>query len=276
MSQKIADMHQFRIMTFNLRFENDIDGSNAWFIRKELILKVIKNYSPSILGTQEGRPSQLEFLNNQLSEYIPNIPISRRYDPTCQYPTLYIKEDIFEVLETGEFWLSSSPHVHRSKDWDSAFPRMINYARIRPWEGTVTFWVAVTHLDNKGVLARKRQAEMIAKWMRDKTEGVILMGDFNDEPDSEVHRILKSSCAVMKDTWESVIGSGGSASFTYHGFTGIPCLYRMDWILVSEQFQVVDVKIIKDDFDGRYPSDHFPYVADVKIPESISQTDRKI
>ena len=36
---------------------------------------------------------------------------------------------------------------------------------------------------------------------------------------------------------------------------------RMDWILVSPHFRVQDASVIRGHVEGRYPSDHFPYMA---------------
>jgi endonuclease/exonuclease/phosphatase family metal-dependent hydrolase len=51
---------------------------------------------------------------------------------------------------------------------------------------------------------------------------------------------------------------------THHGFTGIPQKTRMDWVLVSKHFRVVDARIIRDNAEGRYPSDHFPYLVELE------------
>lgn len=71
-----------RIMTFNLRFENDQDGSNAWNYRRHWVVKLIEQYSPDILGTQEGRLSQLDYLEERLSGYGMHTA-SRVLDDTC-------------------------------------------------------------------------------------------------------------------------------------------------------------------------------------------------
>lgn len=254
-------------MTFNLRFENEIDGKNSWEFRKGAVAEIIRRYSPSIIGTQEGRPSQLYFLALRLPDYSPNMPPSRRQDdPTCQYPTLFFKKELFNLKESGEFWLSKTPDVHRSKDWDSAFPRMINFAKLT-YKGTdYSLWVAVTHLDNKGQYAREMQAEIITEWIKEKRHRIILIGDFNDEPGSKVHEKLKS---FLIDTWEKAGRGEGESGFTYHGFTGVPKISRMDWILVSNDFEVKRVMVIRDKIGGGYPSDHFPYLADLIITEDI-------
>ena len=56
-------------MTFNLRFENDFDGENHWLNRRDFIVKTVLKYRPHVLGTQEGKPSMLEFLTENLQGY---------------------------------------------------------------------------------------------------------------------------------------------------------------------------------------------------------------
>ena len=56
-------------MTFNLRFENDFDGENHWLHRRDFLVETILKYRPHVLGTQEGKPSQLAFLEKKLDGY---------------------------------------------------------------------------------------------------------------------------------------------------------------------------------------------------------------
>ena len=251
-----------RVMTFNLRFENDQDGSNAWNYRRDLVVKLIEQYSPDILGTQEGRVSQLDYLEASLSGYGMHAP-SRVLDDTCQYPTLFFRKDLFRIIEGDEFWLSKTPKIHRSKNWDSAFPRMLSIATVELLESGQFFSVAVTHLDHVGQKARLKQAEIIAHWVQKKTVPVILMGDFNDGPDSEAHRALANNKTGLSDSWEALGHPEGEESFTHHAFTGTPRKSRIDWILTTVPPYVLDARIIHDQFDGRYASDHFPYCIDL-------------
>jgi endonuclease/exonuclease/phosphatase family metal-dependent hydrolase len=63
--------------------------------------------------------------------------------------------------------------------------------------------VAVTHLDHMGTTARLKQAEMIAQWVRERTVPVILMGDFNDGPDSKAHKALVNEETGLSDPGKS-------------------------------------------------------------------------
>ncbi len=251
-----------RVMTFNLRFENDQDGENAWVYRRDLVVELIKKYAPDILGTQEGRVSPLNYLNEALKQYEIHTP-SRVLDDTCQYPTLFFKKERFRILRGKEFWLSKTPAVHRSKNWDSAFPRMASTAKVEALASGRIFWVAVTHLDHMGRKARLKQAEILGQWVQEKNTPVILMGDFNDAPPSDTHATLVNDQTGLSDVWE-VLGQGeGKESFTHHGFTGVPIKSRIDWILTTTPPHPIHAELIHDRFSGRYASDHFPYYADL-------------
>ena len=79
-----------RLMTFNLRFANPADGPNEWQHRKDLVLQIIEDHRPDLLGTQEGTVPQLNFLAAHLPGYLP-LTAHRQVDVTCQYPTIFYR-----------------------------------------------------------------------------------------------------------------------------------------------------------------------------------------
>ncbi|MFZ2445077.1 MAG: endonuclease/exonuclease/phosphatase family protein [Syntrophobacteraceae bacterium] len=253
-----------QIMTFNIRFQNDRDGANAWEFRRELVIDLVRNHAPSILGIQEGTTGQLRDLEKNLEGYDLFAP-GRTWDENCQYCSLFFRPDAVRPLFGSEFWLSATPEVHGSKGWDSAFPRMISYGIFREAESEVKsggqFWAGVTHLDHLGTEARARQAGIISEYLVKQGGPRILMGDFNDHPGSEAHRLLASAATGLVDTWEALRKPENESSMTYHKFTGVPQVFRMDWILASRDFAVSDARVIYDHGPGgRFPSDHFPYM----------------
>jgi len=254
-------------MTFNLRFENDFDGENHWLHRRHFLVKTILKYRPHLLGTQEGKPSMLAFLNDNLSGYRISAD-SRYWDDHCQYPTLYYREDYFDLLESSEFWLSETPEVHLSKSWGSAFPRMISHALLQIINHRQQIWVSVTHLDHISELARIEGAKLIHDWAVERAVPIILLGDFNDFPGSQVHRTLSRPLGLFSDSWQALEKAEDEQSYTHHGFTGVPTKGRIDWILVTPEFRVLDVSVVHDHEAGRYPSDHFPFWVDVVLEES--------
>lgn len=253
-----------RVMTFNLRFDNELDGENRWVNRRGVVIQLIERYDPSILGTQEGTPAQLDYLQCRLTGYKMLAGPRPAEDEACQYPTLFYREDAFRNQENGEFWLSLTPGVHRSKNWDSAFPRMMSYGILEDFERNGEMSVIVTHLDHIGQTARLEQARLIRNWQRANHLPCILMGDFNAQPGSSVHQLLIDDHGGWTDSWETLGKGEGVESMTHHDFQGGAGKFRMDWILVTAEFRVLDAFIVRDHLNGRYPSDHFPYVVDLE------------
>jgi len=227
-----------RLMTFNLRFATPLDGPNEWEFRKDLVVEVIGNHLPDLLGTQEGTVPQLLYLEKHLTGYLP-LTAHRRVDPTCQYPTIFYRGDRFHLEESSEFWLSETPQVHRSLSWGSAFPRMVTYGRFREKGRATSFYFINTHLDHVSEAARREGARMIREFFFPLNRPLIL------------------------DTWRQVHPAAEEAT-TQHGFDGRPRGSRIDWILATPPFVVRRVAVVTDNQEGRYPSDHFPYEAEVE------------
>jgi endonuclease/exonuclease/phosphatase family metal-dependent hydrolase len=251
-----------RLMTFNLRFATPIDGSNEWEFRKELVVEIIHNHLPDLLGTQEGTVPQLRYLEEHLAGYLP-LTAHRQVDPTCQYPTIFYRADRFHVQASDEFWLSETPRVHRSLSWDSAFPRMVTYGLFRETGRNTSFYFIDTHLDHISAAARREGARMIREFFLPLNRPLILAGDFNESPDDPVYREFIHGDSPLKDTWRQVHPAAEEAT-TQHGFDGRPRGSRIDWILATPPFLVRRVAIVTDNQEGRYPSDHFPYEAEVE------------
>ena len=249
------------VMTFNLRFATPLDGPNEWEQRKDLAVEIIRRQAPDLLATQEGTTAMLRFLEAELTEYRP-LTVPRPVDETCQYPTVFYRAGRFTVHESREFWLSQTPEVHRSCSWGSAFPRMVTSGLLQEEGRTDPFYLINTHLDNVSQEARLRGARMIRDYFTPLGRPLILAGDFNESPDEAVYQELIGEDGPFLDTWRALHAPGEEAT-TQHYFNGEPRGGRIDWILVTPGFRVRRVAIITANRDSRYPSDHFPYEAEV-------------
>ena len=93
---------------------------------------------------------------------------------------------------------------------------------------------------------------------------VIVMGDFNANPNSKV---IKKFAAGEYNTDRFVAVQEVKKELykksTMSGFKGIEKGLHIDYIFVSEDLEIVDVDIIKDNENGKYPSDHYPLIADI-------------
>lgn len=55
------------IMSFNLGYKNISDGENSWDNRKDLVKEIKRKYCPGIIGIQEGKPEQVNFLKSNFN-----------------------------------------------------------------------------------------------------------------------------------------------------------------------------------------------------------------
>ena len=104
---------------------------------------------------------------------------------------------------------------------------------------------------------------MIREFFLPLNRPLIVVGDFNESPDDPVYGEFIHADSPLQDTWRQVHPAGQEAT-TQHGFDGLPRGSRIDWILATPPFLVRRVAIVTDNLEGRYPSDHFPYEAEVE------------
>lgn len=257
---------ELRVMTFNVRFDNPDDGIHAWPYRKKLVVETIMDERPDLLGTQECTATQLSYLMEHLEGYRPSIPQRPKDDdPMVQMPTIFYRMESVKPILCGEFWLSQSPAVYKSKSWGAAFPRLFTYGKFKPRKWRTFFWFANTHLDHISADARLEAARMIRSWFSRKKVPVILVGDFNEPPEGPVHGILTEGPSALRDVWRGKASLGqGDDSSTIHHFTGRGKGGRIDWILASPSIIALEAHLVRRE-EG-FPSDHFPLVAKLLLP----------
>ncbi len=260
-------MTEVKVMTFNLRYDNPQDGENRWENRKGVVAQIIANFSPDIFGTQEGWEGQIKSLQKLIPSYRLCVH-APEWDYKRMFPCVWVKEDL-EVSYFNTFWLSLTPSVPFSRNWESAYPRSATYVLVK--KKGISFLFVCTHLDNISTKARLHQAMVL--WQEINRINVrhlplILVGDFNTSPDSEVHQFLTGQREIegvkgnLVDVWQAL---HQPESGTFHAFTGRDIRGRIDWILVSPEIGIKRAVLIKDTPRRRYPSDHFPVGAVLEI-----------
>jgi endonuclease/exonuclease/phosphatase family metal-dependent hydrolase len=92
---------------------------------------------------------------------------------------------------------------------------------------------------------------------------VIVTGDFNYTRQFAGYAIVAD---LLRDA-EQVAGSqaqGGTISFNDFGKSSEPDR-KIDFIFVNDDVEVVSHRIITDQYQGRYPSDHYPLQAELRL-----------
>ena len=262
-----ADLEQpdpIRVMSFNIRYGTANDGENRWELRKDLVIGTIQDHSPQIVGVQEA----LAFQMDALAEALPQFRVlgqGRLGGRQGEFAALLVDRARFAVEEHGDFWLSPTPEEVGSRGWDAALPRMCTWAVLRDLKTDARIRVLNTHFDHRGQQARLESAAVL---IREGQLGgdlpVIVTGDLNADEDSPPLSRLRE--AGLRDSFRAVHPEAEEVG-TFNGFRGRTDGGKIDYVLVDSRWQVSRAEILRDNDEGRYPSDHFPVVADLVLRE---------
>ncbi len=266
-----------KIMTFNIRTGDAwwLDGwsQNNWDKRKHITIDTIAENAADVFGTQEGVTSQLEEIKNALPQYS-MYAIGRdngmSKGETC---AIFFRNDRFNLIDSGTFWFSGHPDKPGSKNWGNLFPRICSWVQLLDTTNHTSFYVYNVHLDNLSQHSREKSVRLLAQKIacRNTPDPFILIGDFNMEINNPAMQYLENTgnhdkYAAMVNVWQSIY-PGKPESGTYHKFSGSTSCPKIDFISISKTAQAIDAKIDTYQENGHYPSDHFPIIATIQIPE---------
>ena len=170
------------------------------------------------------------------------------------------------MLKSGDFWLSETPEVP-GKGWDATCcNRICSWVYLQDKKTKKKLYVFNTHYDYQKDLARNESSKLVLKRIRNIAgdQPVIFMGDLNGDNSSEWYQKIQGS-GILKDTYKIAPDPyANNPSFQDFGKdvldSGI-----IDHIFVSNHFSVKKWGILSDTYHGKYPSDHFPVLAEVVL-----------
>ena len=259
-----AGGQSIQILTYNIRYDNPGDGTNSWANRRNWVCLQIKQVNPGIFSIQEGLINQVDYIDSMFSAYR-HIGIGREDGKSKgEYSAIFYDAIKFKVLKQSTFWLSPAPGKV-SMGWDAACIRICTYGLFQDRLSGRKFWVFNTHFDHVGVLARKNSALLILQKIKDLNKPgypVILTGDFNSGPGSNVFKIISEQLQDAKIADKSMtMGPDG----TFNGFDAAkPATERIDFIFTSKLgVSVLNYGVLRESKEDRFASDHFPVVAEI-------------
>ncbi len=252
-----------KVMTYNLRYDNPGDGINRWDNRVDKVTDLIRKYDPAIIGVQEPLHHQLEGITAALPEYA-YIGVGRDDGKEKgEYSALIYKKDRFDVVDQNTFWLSETPSVPGSKNWDAAITRVATWAVLRDRESGKEFLAINTHFDHIGHEARKKSAALLKEKAQELAKGlpVVITGDFNCTRDEEPYKVMMVKDGLpLTDT----APPNPPGTFCNFGVGAMPCK-AIDYIFVSDKWKASDYRVMNDNDGKNYPSDHLPVMVSLSL-----------
>jgi hypothetical protein len=289
--------------------DNAWNNTNQSPRRRDVVAGVISNRQPDVIGFQEGEDGQLDYLETQLPAYA-----FERQRPSggggAENAAFAYRTNRLELLDRdafslgpapgGGYWPNTpgtnfEPYVYFSGlAW--AFPRLALWGRFR-WRATgQEFLFHTTHLDvsNSPQVASARliAANARARWERQPLSPLsIVVGDYNTSHAGDAWKLFTGAhtnegvTGDYTDAWWQVKGTW-TGSGTLHGFAGgTPASsQRIDWILHRGGLTATQAVVVTDSALAtnltthatrtQYPSDHYPVLADLRLPAPAADADR--
>ncbi len=273
------------VMTFNIRYGTADDGENRWENRREMAVAVLRRHDPDVVGLQEALRFQIDEIREALPQY-GEIGVGRDDGKTRgEYSAILYRKDRFDVNDSGTFWLSDTPTVPGSMSWGNQITRICTWARFVPKPPGRTFYMFNTHFDHQSQPSRENGAALLARRIRDRRhrDPVLVTGDFNAGEDNSAVRYLKSEEELdvawnglsknpvpLVDTFR-VLHPDASEVGTFHAFKGDRSGEKIDYVFVEPGVEVLKAGILHDSQSDRYPSDHFPVIAALRLAAGAAE-----
>lgn len=261
-----AQTVDIKVMTYNIRcgFCEDSSDVNNWSKRKYLVAYLIKNHNPDLIGLQEAEMFQVKELIEMLDGY-DWYGVSREDGKEGGESTAILyKTKRFKLEEKYTIWLSETPELV-SKGWDAAFKRTVTIAKLKDLQSKKEFYYLNTHFDHIGETARTESSRLIVKEINkySKDYPIILSGDFNYTSSSDGYKIITGKLFDSKSVSKKESLGG---NITFNGFgKDIQPDNKIDFIFVNNKIEVLNHLIDTTTFNGLYPSDHYPVIADLLL-----------
>ncbi|HEX2748158.1 MAG TPA: endonuclease/exonuclease/phosphatase family protein, partial [Verrucomicrobiales bacterium] len=186
-----------------------------------------------------------------------------------EYSAILYREAAWEATASGTFWLSDTPEVVASSTWGNKVTRICTWGRFKNKTSGKELFVFNAHFDHQSQPSREKAAALVLQRIRDRGSNapVIVTGDFNATPENAAVTTLLKGPPVFTEAWLSLHKDIPAAEAgTFHDFSGKQDRGHIDYIFSSPEITPVESAILHDGKDGKYPSDHFPVRATLKVP----------
>lgn len=265
------------VMSFNIRYGSANDGDNSWPHRQALVVEMLREYAPDLIGMQEIVDFQVDYLAEGLPEY-DWLGVGRDADGTGEMTAIFYRKAAFDVQDSGHFWLSETPDVPGSMSWDTSLTRMASWLSLHHSASGLDLLVINTHFDHRGVEARHESAKVMVEMtavLEAGHDAILVTGDFNTRGGSTAPWQVFDEAGYL-DAWlEAPTTAGPETTWSAFQAPAPEADNRIDWVLFRGAANALFCETVTYNQDGRYPSDHYPVYATFALGETAVEVEAR-
>jgi endonuclease/exonuclease/phosphatase family metal-dependent hydrolase len=237
---------------------------------------VFKRQDADVVGIQEGLDQQLKDIEAAVPGYT-RVGVGRDDGKTKgEYSAIYYRTSRFDLDASGTFWFSDTPEVVGSKTWGNDLPRICTWAHLVEKTTGYGFYQFNVHLDAYVQVAREKSAVLLMQRFVARpvaADPAIVTGDFNAGESNTVNQYMRGAASIesaqnplpLADSFR-VLHPNDTDVGTSHGFKGGTSGAKIDYIYLMPGETALAAEIDHTHDGARYPSDHYPVTATVKLP----------
>ncbi len=247
--------------SFNLRHGLAWDGRHSWPLRRRAAAAAVDALHAEVVGLQEVHGFQQRYLTRRLHGYAAvgaGRDDGRGRGERCSvlYRPARLRVDSWTVR-----WLSATPATPGSRSWGNPTTRIVTLCRFTDLDSGRRFGVADTHWDGASAASRLRSAGALLDRLDPQLPWIVL-GDLNATAGDPAVKALVAG--GLRDTLAGA-GERGSGAGTHHGWDGAADGTRIDYVLVTPEWEVLDARVVQRTPAEGLPSDHWPVAATLRL-----------
>lgn len=244
------------VMSQNIRCGEDGNGNNI-DDRKGRFVKLMNEYSPDLLGTQEATSKWMGIFKAELGKEYGIVGCSRDGENATsgEWNAILYKKSRFELRESGTFWLTDTPNVPSFTVEGASHRRICTWAILYDKVTEQEILFCNTHLDHQSDEIRVKQTEYLMSFMNQYAGKypIFLTGDFNAAVGSGPYNKVVGK---LSDCHKKAELDLSDVKGTFHGYSSTP-KSEIDFCFFDKsKADAVTFRIQSEWYSG-YVSDHY-------------------
>lgn len=218
------------------------------------IIDLIKRHNPDVICFQEVTIKWFSILTKEFSDIYSFCGRDRHYGEhdvdawKKERNCVLFKKDRFTKLYSHTYWYGDDLY-HPCLTEGAEHKRVFTCVGLKDKDNK-EFEVISTHFEHLNPKSREIQANILVNYLKNNKHTLVLAGDFNSNPEEKAYELVSHTlCDIGREFKVEEI--------TYHAY-GRDKVNRIDYVFRSNGVSPKSYRLVKDEYEGLPPSDHYP------------------